>query len=316
VIIERISTSSVSRLASVDALHAGRNAPASAPEIPDRERVAWGAAPTPTPVQAAAPVSTAATAVAEKAGASDALTLARLAQDVYLDVASPPSGYRVASEAELALLGVTPAMLATQPNGYRARAYVTGSGDTARVVIAFRGSSEAGDWAANARQAVGANSFHYARALDIGRMVAASGASNVVFTGHSLGGGLASAAALAAGRPAASFNAAGLHDATIDRAEAIRGAAGRGAPDIRAYHVRGEVLSALQDGGDRIAGGLLGRMILGPLGGVLGSRVDAPEAYGTRIALDAVRPEGKRFWNDNPVDRHGMDWVIAGLQAR
>ena len=43
---------------------------------------------------------------------------------------------------------------------------------------------------------------------------------------------------------------------------------------------------------------------------------DAPEAYGTQHTLPDVRPEGKGFFDGlNPVDRHGMDWVIAGTRA-
>ncbi|MGK6325152.1 hypothetical protein ACMGDM_18965 [Sphingomonas sp. DT-51] len=270
------------------------------------ERAAWG--PADRAKHAPAAHDMAAPSAPRAASKLDSTTLAELAQDVYLDVAVPPSGFHVATKAELARVGVTPAMLADQPNGFRARAYVQGSGDDAQVVIAFRGSQQSGDWVANARQAVGLNTDHYSRALQLGRAVAQSGVENVTFAGHSLGGGLASAAGLASGAPASTFNAAGLSAETIDQAQAIRGASGRTIPDIRAYYVRGEVLSALQDGGDRIAGALL----FGPLG----SRVDAPEAVGTRVPLEPVTPQGKRFWNDNAIDRHGMEWVIASLRGR
>jgi hypothetical protein len=272
--------------------------------VPASERAAW----TPVFAREAQPVAApelVATQAASTATGPDAATAAELAQDVYLDVAQPPAGYRVATTAELARIGVTPAMLADQPNGFRARAYVTGEGDAARVTIAFRGSQQGGDWLANARQAVGLNTDHYSSALLLGRAVAQSGADTVSFTGHSLGGGLASAAGLAGGAPATTFNAAGLSGATLSQADQVRTAAGHEIPDIRAYFIRGEVLSALQDGGDRVAGALL----FGPLGAM----VDAPEAYGTRIGLDAVAPEGKRFWEHNPIDRHGMDWVRASL---
>lgn len=294
----------------------GRDLAVAHHAVAPTERTSWGAGvATPAP-PAIATAAVAATAPRTVASALDASTLARLADDVYLDRAAPPPGFRVATDAELARIGVSPTLLATQANGYRARAYVTGSGEGTRIVIAFKGTATRGDWDANVRQALGVNSDHYRRALAIGNRLAQTGARNVFFTGHSLGGGLASAAGLAAGRSTVTFNAAGLSDATIKQANAIRSGAGRAAPDIRAYFVRGEVLSALQDGGDRRLGEMIGRSVLGPLGEYLGGRVDAPSAYGTRIGLDAVRPAGTGFWGDNAVARHGMEWVHAGLRGR
>jgi hypothetical protein len=50
------------------------------------------------------------------------------------------------------------------------------------------------------------------------------------------------------------------------------------------------------------------------LGGIIGAAVvDAPEAYGNRIGLDGVRPSDVRWYQDNPVSRHGMNWVINSL---
>ena len=298
----------------------GRDLAVAHHAVAPAERTSWGAGVA-SPALPPAPLMVATAAVAAAVpraatSAPDASTLARLADDVYLAKSSPPAGFRVATNAELARIGVDPALLATRSNGYRARAYVTGSGDTTRVVIAFKGSATRGDWEANVRQAVGSNTDHYNRALQIGQRIARQGVTNVTFTGHSLGGGLASAAGLAAGRSTVTFNAAGLSDATIRQATAIRSGAGRAAPDIRAYFVRGEVLSALQDGGDRRLGEMIGRSVLGPLGGHLGGRVDAPSAYGTRVELDAVRPAGTGFWGDNAVARHGMEWVHAGLRGR
>jgi hypothetical protein len=284
--------------------------------VPPREQAAWAVQPA-TPVIPVAPTAgVTSVAAAKSAQAPDPVALAELAQDVYNDVPAPPSGFRVATNAEFAAIGVDPAALTTRASGYRARAYVSGTGESAQVVVAFRGTAGGNDWVADARQAVGLGTDHYRQALALGRQIARSGATNVTFTGHSLGGGLASAAGLAAGREATTFNAAGLSEATITQADAIRTGSRRGVPDIRAYYVRGEILSALQDGGDRVAGALLGHAIGGVPGGVLGAHVDAPEAYGRRIELDAVVPEGKHFWQRHAVDRHGMDWVLASLRAQ
>ena len=221
---------------------------------------------------------------------------ALLSADVYRDVASLPPGFHVAGDTELAELNLTPEML-EQPgvSSFRARVYVTGSGDGTRYVIAFRGSQTGEDWKNNLEQGVGLDAPSYAKALRIGREIARSGA-DVTFTGHSLGGGLASAASIASGREADTFNAAAA---------------------VQAYHVRGEILTVLQNGGDRAAGAILGGMLGGIPGGVVGAiGTDAPAAFGTSHTLPDVRPDGKSFLDGlNPVDRHGIDWVLAGTAA-
>ena len=276
--------------------------------VPAREALAWQQ-PAP-PVQfVSAPTAPAAPAGVEAATASTPRELALLAADVYNDIPAPPPGYRVATDADLARIGLGPQDLSSPQSAFRARVYLKDGVDTDSYVVSFRGSTDASDWKANAQQAIGLPSDQYARALLIGKALARHPDADVTLTGHSLGGGLASAAALASGRDAATFNAAGLSDATIRQAEAIRTNAGdRPAPRIAAFYVRGEVLSAVQDGGDRVAGAIFG----GIPGAIL---ADAPEAYGTRIGLDAVRPVGRHWYQDNPVARHGMDWVLSSLGA-
>lgn len=241
------------------------------------------------------------------APAADVRAHALLAQDVYNDTPQPPAGYRAASSHDLAMLELSPSDL--QNGEFRARVYVTGEGEETRYVIAFRGTQSAEGWVSNVRQGVGTDSAHYRDALLVADRVAASGlAGRVSFTGHSLGGGLASAASVATGAPSHTFNAAGLHENTIAAADAVRSGYGiETAGDVQAWYVRGEALSSFQDGGDRIAGWLIGG-----IPGALFS--DAPEAYGDRHALDPVAPEGKGFFDRiDPVDRHGMDWVTSSL---
>jgi hypothetical protein len=242
----------------------------------------------------------------------DNKTLAALASDVY--GASAPGtvragNFREATPADLAKLGLTSADLISNNSAFRARVYVEGSGADARYVVAFRGStSDKSDWISNAKQALGVESDHYQKALNIGKQLARSGVADVTLTGHSLGGGLASAASIASGKNGVTFNAAGLSDATISRANSIRTNAGVGnAGAVNAYYVRGEILSAIQDGGDRLIGGALGG-----LGGALVG--DLPEAYGNRIGLDAVRPQGVKWYQDTPFARHGINWVQASLK--
>ncbi len=287
---------------SVGALVSGVMAPA-AREIADYAKVQPAARFAPD-----AAIAAAQTTAVQTSGAPQTRELALLAAEVYNDSPNPPAGYQVATEADLGKLGLKPQDLTSTQSPFRARVYVKGAGADAQYVVAFRGStSSSADWKANAQQALGLSSDHYRRALNVGSKLALAGNANVTITGHSLGGGLASAAAIAAGRPAATFNAAGLSETTIRQARTIHDNAGVKTQDsVQAYYVRGEVLSALQDGGDRLIGGALG----GLLGGAI---ADAPEAYGQRIGLNAVRPEGVRWYQDNPGARHGMEWVLSSL---
>ncbi len=272
--------------------------------IPPREGLVWAQPQLPVQFSLAAPQTMGGVA------APATRELALMAADVYNDIASPPAGYRVATETDLGRLGLRPQDLTSSTSAFRARVYVKGASESAEFVVAFRGTTGSSDWQANLRQGVGLSSDHYARALIIGRALARNPDANVSITGHSLGGGLASAASIASGRNASTFNAAGLSDATIGAADRIRTTAGIGrAAEVQAFYVRGEVLSAIQDGGDRVIGAIFG--------GVRGAAVvNAPEAYGNRIPLSPVRPAGQPWYSDNPVAKHGMDWVLSSLGGR
>lgn len=272
---------------------------------------AWHPLAPPAPVSNAQPASVSA-APAARTTQPDTVTLARLADAAYVEGSPLPLGWHEATSKDMLAIGVRPADLISLESAFRARVYVDGTGPEKRFVVAFRGSTSGrGDWISNGWQAAGLRTDHYQAALRVGERLAQSGAQQrVTITGHSLGGGLAAAAALAAGRNAVTFNAAGLSGQTIADARDIAQRNGAGAaPDIRAYHVRGEVLSAIQDGGDRMLGALLG--------GVVGHRIaDAPEAFGKRETLDPIRPAGTPWWRDTPVARHAMDYVLTGLGAR
>lgn len=233
---------------------------------------------------------------------------AALSADVYNDTAAPPPGFRVASQADLARLNLTPDMLERPGSSFRARVYATEEGGTTRYVVAFRGSSSGEDWRNNFQQGFGFGSESYAKALLVGERLARSDA-NVSITGHSLGGGLASAAGVASGRDTITFNAAGLHQGTIGQARQIAAGAGQAEPSVTAYRVPGEILTHMQQGGDRVIAGIL----FGIPGALL---VDAPEAYGAHRDLQLVSPEGKNFIERHSrIDRHMMDWVLAGTAA-
>ena len=154
----------------------------------------------------------------------------------------PPNYSRVTDPTELAKLGLTPELLT--PPGYKPDknnapfAAVFRNDKTGEYTVSFKGTSSTADWKQNAQQALGQRTSYYSQAEIIGKNIADSEmAGKVKFVGHSLGGGLASAASRASGLPATTFNAAGLHKDTI---------ASPRMSQIEAVHVRGELLRTAQ----------------------------------------------------------------------
>ncbi|HYC56897.1 MAG TPA: hypothetical protein VEL28_18335 [Candidatus Binatia bacterium] len=149
-------------------------------------------------------------------------------------------GYdEVTAPEDLQKLNLDPDMLTPSDSEFRAAVFRKKGTDD--YVVAFKGTSSKVDIWPSLVQGTGNKSDYYTRAQQIARnsseRVGKASVSGVSFTGHSLGGGLASAAARATGRPATTFNAAGLHDKTVTAPKA--------AP-IDAVRVKGEILTAAQ----------------------------------------------------------------------
>ena len=84
-------------------------------------------------------------------------------------------------------------------------------------VLAFAGTAilSGKDWLTNSAQAMGLKAEQYESAMKMAQKPKDDhDGAGIRFTGHSLGGGLASAAALATGIEAVTFNAAGIHKNT------------------------------------------------------------------------------------------------------
>lgn len=154
------------------------------------------------------------------------------------------------------------------------------------------------DWQNNIQQGLFGNSAQYQQAINI-----VPGLENMHgpidrFVGHSLGGGLASAAALVYNRPGTTFNAAGVNPAFVVQFNANLSQADQ---LIDAYRVQGEVLSTLQDTSPlwihfpHPAG-----LVLGTIGGI------APDSVGRALWLD-----GDSF---SSIVRHLMPEVLAGMR--
>lgn len=246
---------------------------------------------------------------------------AQMAGAVYGEGALPPNT-TPATEDQLDRLGLIDTngvnRLEMPGSDFGAAVYVTTDPVTGQehFTVAFQGTNPMSreDWRTNRQQAFGQETPYYNRAMEIGRTVSQSDAGragNVSFTGHSLGGGLASAASASSGAPAHSFNAAGLHPATAERYTGNQ--VDPSSLPVRAYYVQGDALSVAQDntglpnaGGDRrplapgvphhwtdVAGGVAGRiggaMLGGGVGGLAGGAAGHAGARGVRLHLmDAV----------------------------
>lgn len=112
-------------------------------------------------------------------------------------------------------VNIDPASLEDPSSGFRASIYQNQQG---QYVVAYAGTdpSQFPDIKADASQAFGLGAKQYNEATALAKQAeVAFGQGNVAFTGHSLGGGLASAAALATDATAVTFNSAGLSNQTL-----------------------------------------------------------------------------------------------------
>lgn len=201
------------------------------------------------------------------------LQFAMMSNDAYADKGVGPTGTQ--SERELAAAGwnrltpvgdhlvdakgnqipIDPQMLKDPKSGFDAAIY---QNDQGQYVVAYRGTDnwspgEGGDAKANLGQGAGLEVEQYAQATRLARTAAlVFGSDNLAITGHSLGGGLASAAMLAVGSPGVTFNSAGLSDKTLRDLGFTNPNAARadlaGNGQIRRYNVQSELLTNLQQG--------------------------------------------------------------------
>ncbi len=130
---------------------------------------------------------------------------------------------------------------ADKNSGYRAVLYQGTYKGKTEYIYASAGTVDAGDAGNNITQLSG-DSNQYSRSITEARALASNDKyEGVSYTGHSLGGGLASADALATNGKAVTFNAAGLSDATKEN----NNLSGK-TSNITAIIVKGEILDQTQ----------------------------------------------------------------------
>jgi len=184
-----------------------------------------------------------------------AVERARLSEHVYHSDAVPsvpePVGWHQLNPSELARKGISKEMLNDPASGFKAALYQSSFERPPKLVLAYTGTEDGADWATNLKQGVGLETEQYDRAMNLAQAVLENTRrSSVDIAGHSLGGGLASAAAAVTGIKGYTFNAAGLHPATVARApynitKAAMAARGK---LIDAYHSTADPLTNLQSG--------------------------------------------------------------------
>jgi len=167
-------------------------------------------------------------------------------------------------------------------SGFFAQLYKNEDG---RYAVVFRGTDkEKNDWVTDIKQAFGLKTDQYDKAYVLAKKVKNTmGKENVTFAGHSLGGGLASAAGAETQLPTYTFNAAGLHENTMKQEDLTI----EDTRHIQAYSSDDDPLNILQDNRELL--GLVGLRFFGKIGRKLFSDVaggDAPRAVGERIGVD------------------------------
>lgn len=241
---------------------------------------------------------------------------ARLADGAYRPGEAPTGWKNISNDPEkLAQHGLRPKELRIEGSNFGAEVYEPDPavfGNDMKPTVAFKGIQNAEDWNNNFAQGVNRDSPYYERAVRIGRDLKQSGA-DVSITGHSLGGGLASAASRASGLPADTFNAAGLHPETVTR---YGGSLHTPAQEnINAYRVDGDVLTGAQE--QSVGGTALAALAGAPLAGLPGALIGGlGKAALAAVMPDAVGLPRELPGHGDPVARHGMDEVIDGIEGQ
>ncbi|MEO0463336.1 MAG: hypothetical protein AAF127_09405 [Pseudomonadota bacterium] len=217
------------------------------------------------------------------------------------------------NRADLLNMGMDPAKVArVKESGFRAGVFQ--NNETGDYAIGFKGTTftSVEDWKNNAQQGISSRSDYYTRAKSIGRRAsnkAGSGSvGDVKYIGHSLGGGLASAAAHTGGSPATTFNSAGLHGFNRSWFNA---------PPIDAVRVNGEVLTALQGAVPLLAPDAVGTPYKVKAPSNVASTMERADLNGWDAVIPgrAVYKYGKAAVARS-VELHGMDAVKDALTER
>jgi len=246
----------------------------------------------------------------------------RCAKQVYIDndpnapadlKTGAPLGFTKATPDQLAEMGLDQDMLTPPNSEFKVAVYmkdpeVWGEDMEPPTIVAFRGSTPATeDWVNNFHQDANMEAPYYRNAVQIGNTLADNG-TDARLVGHSLGGGLASAAQGGSGLPASTYNAAGLNSSTVARYTTDASHTAADASQISAIRVKGEILTKTQES-------LFGSRGLSMMANsAVGTKRDIDPVHDPAY-LDALKAEGKAAATDDySTYLHGMDEVIGSME--
>ncbi len=246
----------------------------------------------------------------------------RCAKQVYIDndpnapedlKTGAPVGFTKATPDQLADMGLDQSMLTPPYSEFKAAVYmkdpeVWGEDMEPPSVVAFRGSTPATeDWVNNFHQDANMDAPYYKNAVQIGNALAKSDA-DALLVGHSLGGGLASAAQGGSGLLASTYNSAGLNSSTVAKYSTDLSHTAADPASITAIRVKGEILTKTQES-------LFGSKGLSLLASsAVGTKRDIDPVHDSAY-LDALKADGKAGAGDDySTYLHGMDEVIGSME--
>ena len=224
---------------------------------------------------------------------TEATQMANFAELASNDEKEIPEGYtELTTKTELEKYGLTVGMLKSDGTGFGAKVFIDEK--TGEIIVSFAGTNPLSpkDWWTDARQAMGFETEQYDKAERIARGLNQS--ANVDFTkltfvGHSLGGGLASLAGAITDSKTITFNSAGLHQNTLERA----GVTNNIFNNITSYIHKGDILKFIQEDNNSTK-----RILPDPLGN--------PVYYGSDLnaTILGITPTGKMIRYGNGLLNH------------
>ena len=224
-------------------------------------------------------------------------------------VVDPNTGekYDLLSDQEVAQqLGIDPALLRNDENGFLAGVYMTqGEDGKPKYVVVMAGTGEGpGGAKPDVVEDAAGGVAPSGQAMDAMRLAEAlQGTENgdsITYTGHSLGGRLASVAAMTTGNAAVTFNSAGVSDPMIEYVAGTRGMTG---DELRTEMAAGGTVRGYQTSDDPLS------LAQEDVPGVAGTMHDAP---GTQHRI-----EGHRGFTSNQgvAAGHSMDNVLESMES-
>lgn len=139
--------------------------------------------------------------------------LALLSQGAYHKGWQQILGVEKLNRAQLNAVGIDADLLSDGSSGFQANICRYEN----LYILCFAGTNDIVDFYANIRQGLGQYEPQYFQAVGLANILFNSVNGKMICTGHSLGGGLASIAALASQSPGIAFSPAGLAKNTVNR---------------------------------------------------------------------------------------------------